>query len=225
MGIIKMKGANMKYFSYKQGYWFDKSVTEGPDFSTKTLKDKAGEDVEVSGQFETAIGGSVTALNIKDVEAGGSKFSVLEVDIDGTERLSMGTSSPAAHAVMETFENLDFSKDVVLTAWTDKAGYNKLSIKQDGEHVKNSFIEFTENEDGSYTVNHKNGYPERLGKDASKSEKAIAKIQLQEFLENHFNTNIKNKVTPREVEVQDTTASDEPEDDFEASLRAAAEEM
>lgn len=192
MGVIKMQGSGRQYFSYKQGWWYDKNVTEGDDFQTKTLKDKDGEDIEVAGQFESAIGGMITGLNVKEVESGGRKFKVLEVDIDdevGKERLSMGVKSQAAHTVMETFENIDFTKPVVLVSWQDKQGYNKLNVKQDNEHVKNSFISFEE-EDGKYTMKTHNGYPTRPEKGASDSAKDIARAQKQDFLETHFTTKV-----------------------------------
>lgn len=195
MTVIKMGGGDKQYFSYKQGYWFDKSVQEGEEnYSVKTLLDKDRKEIQVGGQFETAIGGMITGLAIKNLEADGRKFSVLEVDIDGSEKLSMSVSSPAAHAIMETFENLDFTQPVVLLAWTNKGGYNKLSIKQNGAHVKNSFVEFTTKEDGSFEVKHLNGYPERVSKDASDSQKTIARATKQEFLEKHFNEKVVVKV-------------------------------
>lgn len=216
MAVIKSENnGGMKYFAYKQGYWFDKSVKEGEDdYSEKTLKDKDKQDVVVGGQFEKNIAGIVTGVNIKHIDADGKKFSVLEVDIDNTERLSMGLESPAAHAVMETFVNVDFTKPVSMLAWQDKAGYNKLSIKQDGEHVKNYFVEFKKDADGKMKPTFQNGYPENPAKDATQTQKTIARAQKQEFLENHFTEKVVPLV-PKNVADEQPVDVDPDSLDFE----------
>lgn len=176
---IQTTDSNMDYYTYKQGYWFMKSGTESdPEWKEVELVDKDKKTYKTSGVYVTALGGIVTDLNLNDIEHEGRKFTVLEVTLDNKEKLSMSFPSEASRKVIQQFGNLDFSQKVILTAWK-KEGWSKLNIKQGGEHVKNSFMEWDKE---NFKMNYMGGYPVRPSSDASERDKTNFALDEKDFL-------------------------------------------
>lgn len=179
---MENKGGNYDFYKYKQGVWYMKSNdTTDPDYQAdRIFKDIAGNEVKVSGVFVNGMKGIVTDMSV--FTSDDETYEILNVVLDNKEKLSVSLPSEASRQIVQTFENLDFSKPVNLIAWT-KDNWFKLSVKQNGEHVENSFFEFKDNKfqavDGSK-------YPVRPGQEATKRDKQDFKFDELDFLKKHI---------------------------------------
>jgi hypothetical protein len=181
---MENKGGNLDYYKYKQGVWYMKSDdVNDPDYqANRTFKDIAGNDVKVSGVFVNGMQGIVTDISVYTSDDG--TYEVLNVVLDNKEKLSMSLPSEASRQVVQTFANLDFTEPVNLVAWTKDEWY-KLSIKQDGKHVENSFFEFKDKKFGPKAGSE---YPVKPTKDSPtyKKDKVLYDIDEVEFLKTHI---------------------------------------
>lgn len=176
---IETTGGGMNYYTYKQGYWYSKGGNESDkDWKEVELTDKDKKTYKDSGVYLSALGGIVTDISINDIEHEGRKFSMLEVVLDNEDKLSMSFPSEASRKVLQQFENVDFSKRVIMTAW-QKDGWAKLNIKQDNEHVKNSFMNWNADKK---EMEYLGGYPVRPASSASERDKANFALDEKDFL-------------------------------------------
>lgn len=201
---VETNSGKYNYYTYKQGYWFLKNGTDSDkDWKEVELVDKEKKTYKEFGVYVSALGGIVSSIELEDIEHEGRKFSVLNVKLDDEDNLSMSFPSEAARKVLQQFANLDFTKRVVLNAWL-KDGWSKLNIKQDGEHVKNSFMTWDAE---NHKMNYKGGYPVRPGKDASERDKGDFAFDEKDFLRAQFEK-IKGLV-PEFVKIEDANAEND----------------
>lgn len=207
---MENKGRNYDFYKYKQGVWYMKSDdTTDPDYQAdRIFKDIAGNDVKVSGVFVNGLQGKVTGMSLFISED--ETYEVLNVILDNKEKLSMSLPSEASRQVIQTFENLDFDKEVNLVAWS-KDGWFKLSVKQEDKHVDNSFFQFV---DKKFSAVEGTNYPVRPSKDASKKEKSAFIFDEVDFLKIHLEKIVALIPVEEKVEsVPETTGGEiNPED-------------
>jgi hypothetical protein len=197
--IIMAGGSGKTYYQYKQGVFHNSKLKPGEiGYTEREFEKKDGTKEIVGGGFASGIGGFVTDVRIREVEKDGKvMFKTLNVTLDNDTVISMGLESEAAEMVFRTFANVDVNEKTTLIAWKDGKDYSKLSIKQGGKHVVDSFVEFDAE---TKTAKHINGYPERAPKGADDADKTIAKAMKQKFLLAHFNDVIQPKFEAVKVE-------------------------
>lgn len=213
MTDIMPVGSGKQYFTYKQGVFYKKSDDSSEvGYATREFEKRDGTKEKVSGVFASGIGGIITGAYIREIETdNGDKFKTLNVELDGDTVLSFGLNSEPAEVVMRTLTNVDVESKTVFIPY-QKDGWNKLSVKQNNEHVEDSFVKYDAE---TNTFSHVNGYPERADKDASDAQKKIVRIQQGEFLEEHFNKNIATKFKSVEAPNDgDVSAVDYPVEDI-----------
>ena len=179
MRIETNNGGGKNFYSYKQGWFYLKNGTDtDPDYKEVTLIDKEKKEYTDTGVYVSALGGIVSDVELEKVEHEGRSFEVLKVTLDGEDVISMSFPSEAARKTLQQFEKLDFSKPVILNAYL-KDGWSKMTIKQDGEHVENSYLNWNAE---TRTMEYLNGYPERPAADADQDLKEMFPVQEKKFL-------------------------------------------